>query len=222
MRHFSISFVVLACLAASACTDQNTTIWITQVPAPSFEEGEGCTSSGVALLSTSWGATGATDYAQLLDIVNSVRSNATDVANDSAWVQIHGIEVTLYDANGNALDLGGPNPYTMPVSGGTIPSAGGAGDLGQSTVSAIIIPAGFAPAVAGLAPGFVIAEIIPFGSTLGGLDVEGPPYNLAIRITGSDCETPICPDQASGVDYCSFGQDGSCPVLPENDPACEG
>lgn len=214
MRHSLSPFAVLACLAATACTDDHTTIWIAQVSAPSFDEG--CTTSGVALLNSTWDPMSGSSYSQFLLIQNAIRSNASDIANDSNWVQIEGIEVTLTDAvSGNELTP----PYSIPV-GGTIPSATGPSSFGEATVSAIIIPASKADAVEA-AMGLVVAEIVPFGRTFGGLEVEGRPFTWPIQIViGGAASCTVCPDEANALDQCSPGQDGACTVLAANDMAC--
>ncbi len=210
MRHFSRSFAALACLAASACTDQSTTIYITDIVLPEEEDGL-CVPSDTSVSLSSWNPdVGA--YVQYITVVNAVRANASDISNDPSIVYMEGIEVTITDVDGNEI----VPAYSVPVAG-SIPSATSATSFGSATFGAVIIPSGVASAVASTS--FVVVTIVPFGTTLGGLEVEGPPFSLPVSIVpGFSCT--VCPDDASPVDVCSPGQDGACTVLPESDPTC--
>ncbi|MBC7173881.1 MAG: hypothetical protein H5U40_15680 [Polyangiaceae bacterium] len=213
-RHLFGSLFVLACIAASGCTDDTATMWITGLRAPD----ENCVASDILVGAPSIDPASGASYTAFLSIANAIRGNGTDIANDSNWVALERIEVTLTSASGDSIDVGSANPYSMPI-GGLIPSAASASEPSEATVVAVILPAS---AVAALPVGqYVVATIQPFGHTLGGIDVEGAPFSMPIFVSAPSSCTRKCPDEASGADLCTPGQDGGCPPLLASDPACQ-
>jgi hypothetical protein len=217
-RRHVLSFVVLfASSIASGCTNAGSSIFITQVDSRTVSNGA-CLASNTALLGGQWYPELGTPYFAFFKVVNFIRRNPRDIANDPSYVHITEIEVSLEDADGNLIDVGAVNPYTIPVDGPLIPSASSATSSGSASVSAIVIPASYGPALSAFLGGEVVAHIRAFGSTIGGIDVESPTFSWSVLIGTSPAA--VCESKATAIDHCFPGQDGARPILSDMDPLC--
>jgi hypothetical protein len=135
-----------------------------------------------------------------------LRANPNDIL-------VEGAEVLLMDSQGQALDLGGlPNPYT--VLGVTfVPAAADVGDWGQAAGALELIPSSYTGAMAGMAGGRIIAEIRPYGTTTGDVDIDGDPYLWPIDLCGGTCTLHYVATEDEAEMCCKFGQEHVCDVV---------
>jgi hypothetical protein len=217
-RHVQSLVLVLACLAASGCTHQNSTIFISQIDAPALTN-EVCTTSSTPLVNPRWSPDQGFSYVAYFRVTNLIRSNAGDLSNDSSFVLLEEIEVALEDADGNTIDVGGINPYTVPVSGPLIPSATSGSSGSSADFFSIVIPSSYGPAIEAFEGAYVVAHIRAFGRTVGGHDVESPTFTWPILIQSG--AGAVCESDAGPVDVCLPGQDGANTVISDDDPACQ-
>jgi hypothetical protein len=218
-RRHVLSFVALfASSIVAACTNQNSTIFITQFNSRTFTNGS-CVSSNTPLADPRWYPAIGQPYIGFFKVTNLIRRNPRDIANDPSFVHLTEIEVELTDADGNTIDVGAVNPYTIPVSGPLIPSASSATSAGTADVFATIIPSSYGPALSAFNGGYVVAHIRAFGRTLGGIDVDSSSFLWPILI--GDSPGPVCEGDATAVDSCFPGQDGASPIISDDDPFCQ-
>jgi hypothetical protein len=178
-----------------------------------------CTSSDTPLANGRWYPSVGLPYVAYFKVTSFIRSNARDLANDPNFVRIQEIEVTLRDADGNTIDAGVQNPYTVPASGPVIPSTKNATTGATGDFFAIIVPSQYAAALSPFMNGYVVAHIRAFGETIGGTEVETPTFEWPILL--ADAPTGfVCEADAGAVDFCLFGQDGARPVVLDEDPLC--
>jgi hypothetical protein len=161
------------------------------------------------------------------------RGDKGNLRTETMIATITGAEVHLYRDTG---ELDGA-PFTVPATGVIRPEA--SDDAGFGIITATLIPAATGISIAAelTSPAEIstrIAEVIVFGRTIGGLEIESSPFSYVIRacegcliefpvaayeaMTGS-CTAGATEDIASP---CRFGQDDSvdCRLCSGSNPAC--
>jgi hypothetical protein len=120
------------------------------------------------------------------------RSN-TGLSADPNWVILTGAEVELREPGGAVIAFGGlPNPFTVETSV-TIPSTENPNEPGRSVGALEVIPPAYAQAfdaMLGDAPDAVmgvVASVLFFGETTGGVDVDVAPYTWPVTVCQGNC-----------------------------------
>ncbi len=171
-------------------------------------------SDGIA--QNTWDLNAGRGYLAGPQLASQLRQNATDIGADKAILRVEGVEVELFEADATT-PLGVPvNPYTSRGST-TIESASGGGDISTGAIAVTLIPSIYIPDLEALLPPAptafdsvtIVAEIIPFGRTLGNVNVTGKNYVFPITICSGclqncspDFEEAECLGGQDGVQYC--------------------
>jgi hypothetical protein len=234
---------VLLATMSVACTDEQTGFFIRgNVVIESPQCVARAESSSTLLLSGFLDVGLRADYEATLLVGSQLapRGDKANLRTETMIATVTGAEVHLYDDVG-ALAT---DPFTVPATGVISPEGGDGAGFG--VISAILIPASFGTSLRSdslgpdpLEPGEIrtfVPEVIVFGRTIGGLDVESSPFNYVVRV----CEGCIVdfPADAIAVDMagtascapsdmeqvapCRVGQDDpvDCRVCAGTNPFC--
>jgi hypothetical protein len=148
------------------------------------------------------------------------RGDKTNLRTETMVATITGAEVHLYDDVGTLVD----DPFTVPATG-VIPPDSSDGP-GFGVISATLIPASFGTALLMGTDGqealayresrTFVAEVIVFGKTIGGLDVESSQFSYVIQVCkGCIVDFPadaLALDLTTGLPSC--GPSDQAPVPP--------
>ena len=132
------------------------------------------------------------------------RGDKENLRTETMHVTIGGAEVRLFNDDGSLN-----SEFTVPATGVISPADGEAAGLGVVNVTLI-------PAATGLelaeelegrgAQRTLVAEVITFGDTIGGVEVESAPFTFVIRVC-EGCLVDFPPESLSGTGQCSNGLD---------------
>jgi len=226
-RGLTLSVVAGAmAVGASACADNESSIFIRQVLVPS---GSDCTYSadpgGAALALGVMDLAFTREYWAGLLVGNQLvaRGASDQLRTETARFRAEGAEVEIETTSGDLVQS-----FTVPVSGFADPSGGT--EPGWGVVHAVLIDgttgqslaAGFAEGERSPVVGRVVVVVKVFGRTLGGREVESGEFRFPISVcygclvsfppdaTDPDLPTPNCANVgtgSSGEVPCYVGQD---------------
>ncbi|HET9933888.1 MAG TPA: hypothetical protein VFQ35_24455 [Polyangiaceae bacterium] len=232
LRKFTgaLGLVTLGALCVPGCADNNSMLFIEGVLAveasdciAKAESGALIREGGTLDLSLRSGYRAALLVGSQL----TQRGSREQLRTETARLVLKGADITLQDAYGRNLDLGGnPNPFSTIGTGFVNPAAGTEPGLGVIFVD--VIPSVLSDAVSGAlnGSGLVLAKIKAFGETLGNQKVESGEFLYPIQIcrgclisypatsmTGAvGALTCAAPTQGSSTEtLCSLGQDQFVP-----------
>ena len=141
---------------------------------------------------------------------------------DPNTILIRQMEVTIRDTAGNAVQVSGPNPYTVPAGGEAIPSGDGMA-LMEGIAYGEVIPAAYSQDLLNLVPAVgteaaVVVSVRVVGLTVGNASVTSHAFNFPLTLCNECLRS--CPVDESGpicVAACVGGQDTIfCPTEPES------
>lgn len=228
--HYGILAVGAVALTASACAENDGSVFVVQVMAPPTPAADGtCTYTNSPTSAFLGGGTLdvglATSYSPVMLLGNQLvaRGNAQESRVETNRVQIQGSVVRVTDAAGTEL-----RSYTVPASGfidvasGTTPGYG----LASTTLVDPDTAASLRTALAGSASTRTLISYVKFfGQTLGGTHVESGEYQFPIAVcygclvsfppgsTDASQPTPNCKNAIGGssggtvATPCRLGQD---------------
>lgn len=215
----SLIFAGLAVLAA--CTDDNSSIYISHVSIFEFEEGQGCTAAVDAAIGRAQLNVAYPNNSYIMPAVVASQLVRRDIATSAEpnGVNITSAEIRLLNQAGQEL---APAYSVVPSSGGYIPPSS-VGDESRAIVTLPIIPGPAIELLQGLvrAEGeqTLVVEMRVIGRTTGGTEVESALFNYGIELVDRPdfyvCYSPAVLEEM-GVLTCTSGQDG----LPYLDYDC--
>jgi hypothetical protein len=198
---FGSAATVLA-LTASACVDNNVTLFIEKVMAPDPDDNCVAQSDPDGLF---YGA-GALDtalspqYEAWVLVGNQMvaRGDSDTLRPESSRIQLYEAEVEIFDSSGGTI-----SSFTHPVTG--FVDVGSGTEPGWGLAKVTLVDAGTGGALGGLQT--LISRIKIYGVTLGGIDVETGYYDYPIQVC-SGCLPCVCPESADAeyTTACAPGQ----------------
>ena len=239
----SLAALALAGLGAlvPACADNESTIFVRNV----LSAGSDCTVSpdpgGLSRPSGLLDVALRSEYVASLLVGNHLvaRGDGNRLRTETSRVRLYATEVEVLDASGAVLGRsdGSVAAFSVPISGFAEPAAGatpGFGIAGTVLIDAATAASFRSSLGASGATANVIARVVVRGRTLGGTEVETPPFEYPITICsgclvafpaetddpakpGLDCDVAV---QAADP-ICLPGQDEAVPCsLCRGNPVC--
>ena len=231
----ALSLAGLAALS-QACADNESTLFVQSVLA----ESDDCTVTpdpgALMRLGGTMDVALASEYGVSLLVANHLvaRGDENRLRTETSRVHLYASEVEVQDASGNVL-----SSFSVPIAGFADPSRGDSPGFGVA--GTILIDAGTAQAARGALQGTggtqnLIARVVVLGRTLGGTEVETPPFDYPVTLCYGclvafppEADDPASPgfdcDAAAEVQtegLCRPGQDEAVPCsLCRGNPACE-
>lgn len=143
-------------------------------------------------------------------VQNLVQQRNFNVATDVSTVVIDEAEIRLFDQSGAAMG----SAFIVDVPGGVVPGSTDGIAPGEGIVLVPVMPAAVRAGLAGNATETtVVARITLRGRTNGDIEVEGGPFNWAMRVLPADAlavpncladdAVPCCNPGVSGEAYCT-------------------
>ena len=154
------------------------------------------------------------------------RGDKENLRTETMITTITGAEVRLHNDVGEVL-----NEFTVPAAGVILPDSSEAPGFG--IVNATLVPSGNGGAPAPGAVDTLIARVVVFGKTIGGVDVETAPLSYVIKVcTGCLIEFPASafdptsgcvPSEEAPAAPCRPGQDDvvDCRICANQNSFCQ-
>lgn len=219
-RATSLSLFLCSMLTLVGCVDDNVSVFVRGNVAPTKEEGE-CTYNPGSLyrLSGVYDVSAGGAYTAVLDVVNQLRSRATNERAETNGVFITSARIALYGSDGsliNPVDLGDrPNPFSLTTSQFYIAPSPSPDSLSASALPVTLIPFDYGLALRQ----FYLNEVVTIGVELRGR-TNG---DIDIEVGEWTWDTTVC-DGCLAAECLPFGDDfvGACrrgvdePFYPSN------
>jgi hypothetical protein len=220
--------LVAACtgLLAPACAENESSLFIRACVPKTFTEEAGCsaTPDGDVFLGTgNLDLVFQTSYSCSLLIGNQVveRGSSDQLRTETSRITLYAADVRLTDLAGASLSYsdGSAAEFSTPISGFVDPGSGS--DAGYGIAEVLLIDAGGAEAigasVAASGTTDILANVIVYGRTLGGQELETPEWAFPVRVCiGCACSTPADDDcnlpTKNPEPVCSTDQFNDCRV----------
>lgn len=219
----ALGFSALLGLLGPACADNESTLFIRACLVPdsdcSVQPTLDSATQQAGLLDTAFSVTG---YRCPMLVGNQLAALGNDsLRTETSRIVVYAFDITVTDAaSGGQLAS-----YSVPAAGFVDP--GQAPDPGYGAVDGLLLDINTAKAVAAQAGpnGFpqVLVSVIARGRTLGGTELESPPWTFAITVcNGCTCTAAsgkCTPDELTSTDAdCRFGSDGRCRFVDTDCP----
>ena len=201
---------------STGCTDNNSTVFIQQVQAPSDECSYDNDPDATHIAKGYLDVNARLIYDAVFLVGNQLikRGDDAQFKVETSRVVFNEAEIEVFDYNGGSLGA-----FSVPVSGFADPASGGTPGYGNAIVS-LIDPATAAGLVG--TNQTVVSRVKVFGESLGGTDVETGYFDFPIEVcTGCLTDTRVTADCSAAPEDiacpCTVGQDG--PFDPRCSPA---
>ena len=174
-------------LALVGCADDNVSVFVVGVAAPTAEEGTCSYDTSSYLTSGLYDPSRGNSYAVFPVVENGLFERESGIRPETNGVFIRDAVVSMLDTQGGSLG----DAFSVPVNSAYIPPGG------QAVVGIEAIPASYATLAAGA--GVVVLEIELHGETQGGIDIETGSFRWTVSVC-SGCLFPGCvpADEATG------------------------
>lgn len=211
MRTRSISLALAAlALVTGGCTDERSSFYISGNVFPQLQDGVCTYDVGNAdRLSGVWDVSFGNAYYVFPRYENTARNRAKGIVADTSGIRVQGVEVTLLDGAGNEIA-----EYSVPTSS-FLPSSPDGINPGRTSGAVPLIPPGVPVPVGD----FLVAEVVAFGTTLGGAEVESSPWMWVVQVCNG-CLRACAAEGEQPQPVCSAGSDEVL-LLPATHSSCQ-